>query len=188
MTVSSNCARTFGWWVLIPLLAYSALAQSSPSQAEKSLIQLRVNTAYDDSPTSLKILGAMVENLPSRKAILRPGESLSHLILREYAFGPRNLPKTYRLIEDSVRKRNPILMRNLQRIPPGIYRIPSVPPRAWVDFSRTKVLNLLPKVAVFPPPVEELERLNLIRGASSLVYERPKTLQQNRPGAQAMVA
>ncbi len=186
---SMNCARLRTLWcgVLIPLLAHSAWAQTGPSQAGKSLVQLRVNTAYDDSPTSLKIVAAMAKNLPSKKARLRPHETLSDLIVHEYAFGPRNLPKTYRLIEDAIRERNPIRMRDLRRIPPGTYRIPSVPSRAWKDFKRNKVLNYLPKVFVFARPLEEVVRPDLIRGAAGLVYEPPTTLEENRRGAQTVL-
>lgn len=169
-----------------------SMAQSIDSS--HVLVLVRVNTAYDDSQKSLDMLTALIKEGPSRQIAVAKGDNVSSLIVREYGFGPSDLPKSYKLLEDAIVSRNNLT--NATGLKPGSMVIPAVPRRAWMDINPANLINFVPNVSVFDAMYVEpaASKANRKSGtgmasiqeakASELAYERLSMPQEPRLAAQ----
>jgi hypothetical protein len=166
-------------FLLSNMLGYS---QTSSENMPTTLVQIRVDTAYDDSSTSVALIESIITKLPTTKDVLRPGETLSAFVLRRYGFGPSNLPRSYALIEQAILAANHFDAP--ERIKPGQIQVPVLPRRALTSFNENKLLNFAPKVSVF-------SGMHAARAgaqeAPDYVYNNSTRHEQNRPASQSEV-
>jgi hypothetical protein len=178
--------------MFLPLLSLTLIIsfhKISFSQEEQTtaLVRIHVDTTYDDTEDSLKLISKLIEKLPTRRVKLESGGTISKLILDEYGFGPSDLPKSYALLEAAILSRNEL--SKPEDAMPGEYSIPHVPKRALRLFNKNKLLNFVSKIAYFsrsnlamitdvaePTSVEDVE-----------MVAAPQVFEAGRPAAQSTV-
>jgi hypothetical protein len=176
---------------ILAVMTIGARPGFGQKQPTFSLVQIPVDTAYDDSQQNLDQLGRLVEVLPPRAVKFRPGDTISALITREYGFGPTNdLPKTYHLLEEAILRLNGL--RVSEEALAGELLIPNVPRRALTKPGRSNKLNQIPKILHYI--ASQIVRAKTGRpagtgGEQAAVTEfkflgEPRILDQNRPAAQ----
>src|SRR5258708_38479238 len=88
-----RCALCCGY---ASCVAVRCLGQDPASGPVKvSEVHIRVNTEYDDSDESLRLLETLARYAPVRQVTVAPGDTLAALFVREYGFGVGDLPKSY---------------------------------------------------------------------------------------------
>lgn len=115
--------------------------------AATAVVHIRVNTAYDDSTRSLALLTAIAHYAPVRQVTVAPGDTLDGLFLREYGFGVSDLPKSYKLLLESILEKNHL--DRPEDLRPGNLIIPSVPRRAWMDWGRKNPQNYVSNMTIY---------------------------------------
>jgi hypothetical protein len=138
---------------LIATLPQSSLAQKNGETGGKQiLVQILVNTAYDDSEASLKQISTLIKGLPVRRVQFGKNDNPSSLILREYGISTYKhdaasyLPKTYKLIEQTVLSMNGV--NRPEELRHGRIRIPELPRKALEDPNAGNPLNSIPILSV----------------------------------------
>jgi hypothetical protein len=136
-------------------VSVSSWGQANDRAGEKQvLVQITVNTAYDDSEASLQQIAAIINGLPQRRISFRKDDNLSSLILREYRVStyksdsPSYLPETFKLIEQAILEANRVTKPELLR--PGTILVPELPPKALEKFNPSNALNNIPILSVVP--------------------------------------
>ena len=111
-------------------------------------VHIHVNTAYDDSESSLTFISHLINSLPPRTEAMLPGEALSSFILRVYDVStydrssPSYLPKTYNLLEQKV-----LLLNNVSdasKLKAGPVFCPQLPKKALADVNTSLPQNSVP--------------------------------------------
>jgi hypothetical protein len=131
--------------VLMP--CRSSVAQVDAEKRSTALVQVRINTAYDDSTESLSLLNALIEHGPTRQVAVPAGGTLSSICVREYAFGFSDLPKTYQLIVAAILARNKL--GSPEDLKPGFLVIPAIPRRAATIFNKSDFRNYVADRYIF---------------------------------------
>src|SRR5262245_19856140 len=123
-------------------LAPPCRAQGAP---RTSVVRLNLDTAYDDSPRSLRTIAALVRRLPPVIVELNPGSTLSQLILDTYGVStfdpgsPSYLPETYKLLERTILEWNH--WDSPAAAHAGPLRVPSLPRKALTAGNPANVAN-----------------------------------------------
>ena len=140
------------FWVLAYSLSFvpiclGQLVKSDPATTT-AVVNVRVDTAYDDSEQSLALLQTVARYAPFRSVHVAPGDTLDAVFVREYGFGQTDLPKSYSLLLRAILERN-----NLERpqdLKPGTLIIPAVPKRVWMKWGHSNAMNYLANLSIFP--------------------------------------
>jgi len=182
-TVSVRMVAAFSI-MLSPAIAFS---QQKPPTV---LIQVDVDTAYDDSPRSLELIEKLLDKLPSRTINVPTGTSPSRVILDNFRVSKFSQdavsyrPNTYDLIERSVLQLNGVTRP--EDLPAGKLRIPGLPTKALTNFNPGKALNALPKISLFGA-----ELMSVPAGADQpadlTLTGEPELLEAGRPASQSTV-
>jgi len=142
---------------LAPVSVATWLQDDEQAEQRQVLVQIIVNTAYDDSESSLQQIATIISGLPQRRVPFRKNDNLSSLILREYRVStyktdsPTYLPKTYGLIEQAILAANKVTKP--EEIRPGTILIPELPPKALEKFNPKNPLNSIPILSTIPFPL-----------------------------------
>jgi hypothetical protein len=173
------------WLGLVLAVPISAQGQQTPTE---TLVQIRVDTQYDDSPRSLKVISALIDRLPPIQVEYRKGETPSEFIFREYRVSTYTkdsltyLPKSYALLEKAILSMNGA--KKPEELRAGPIRIPDVPPKALEHFNTSKALNFLPKIWAFQAQLRVSLSKSPKQGKDMLFVSRPVALASGRPAAQ----
>ena len=143
------------WMAVVATISVSSWAQADEPAADKQvLVQIIVNTAYDDSELSFRQIAAIIHGLPQRRIPFGKNDNLSTLILREYRVStynddsPSYLPKTFKLIEQAILDANRVT--EPERLRSGTILVPELPPKALEKFNPGNALNTIPILSVVP--------------------------------------
>jgi hypothetical protein len=125
----------------------SGAAASEPS-ADRAMVRIDVDAAYDDSAESVSEIANLLSALPPLQVKVERGDNLSKIVLANYGFGPDNLPRTYAVVAAEIRRLNGL--RTDAELRPGLCTIPLLPRRALPQ-SRAPhtVLADLPRISTF---------------------------------------
>jgi hypothetical protein len=140
------------WRILCCALAV-CIASSCPGQelpaspAATAVVHIRVNTAYDDSEKSLALLEAIAHYAPVRRIRVASRDTLDVLFVREYGFGVSDLPKSYKLLVQSILDKNHLARPEDLR--PGYLIIPAVPKRAWMAWGHGNLQNYVSNMTIY---------------------------------------
>jgi hypothetical protein len=137
-------------WLCISAACFieSCFAQEATADpAATAVVHIRVNTAYDDSERSLTLLKALANYAPVRQITVAAGDTLDSLFVREYGFGLSDLPKSYKLLLDSILEKNHLA--RAEDLRPGPLIIPAVPRRAWMDWGRKNPQNYVSNMTIY---------------------------------------
>ncbi|HET9282322.1 MAG TPA: hypothetical protein VFR24_10210 [Candidatus Angelobacter sp.] len=121
--------------------------QMTANPASTAVVHIRVNTAYDDSERSLALLKAIAFYAPVRQITVVPGDTLDGLFVREYGFGVSDLPKSYKLLLESILEKNHLA--RAEELRPGPLIIPAVPRRAWMGWGRKNPQNYVSNMTIY---------------------------------------
>lgn len=141
------------------------LAQSVP-ETTTAVINVKVDTAYDDSERSLTLLQAIAEYAPFRQIPIVQGDTLDKVFVREYGFGQTDLPKSYALLIRVILARNHLARP--EDLKPGTLIIPAVPKRAWLRWGRGNVMNYVANMSIF--------RSEMAKSASAATNRKPSQI------------
>lgn len=138
------------------ILAYSlfivpiCLGQLVPANpaTTTAVVNVRVDTAYDDSDQSLALLQTVARYAPFRSVHVAQGDTLDAVFVREYGFGQTDLPKSYSLLLRAILERNNLARP--QDLKPGTLIIPAVPKRVWMKWGHSNAMNYLANLSIFP--------------------------------------
>jgi len=172
------------------LIATSISAQAQQKQSD-TVVQIRVDTQYDDSSKSLKIITALIDLLPPIQVDYPKGETLSDFIFRQYRVSTYNkdsltyLPKSYALLEKAILSMNGA--EKPEDLKAGPIKIPTVPPKALEHFNTSKPLNFLPKIWAFEARARAMLSTSPKHGNEMLFVSRPVDLAMGRPAAQSQL-
>lgn len=125
-----------------------------------AIVQVTVDTAYDDSLKSLELISHLLDALPPRTEQMKVGESLSGFILRVYGVSrfSRNavsfFPSTSALLERKILELNHV--DRPESLKAGPVTVPQLPKKALADFNPLKPANSIPSIAVFTSASEHL--------------------------------
>jgi hypothetical protein len=183
----------------IPCLTVTG--QQPAEKGATALVQVRINTAYDDSTESLNLLKALIERGPTRQVPVLVGETLSSICVREYGFGPSDLPKTYQMLVAAILARKKL--RSAEDLRPGFIVIPAIPRRAATKFDTSDSLNYVADSSFFrakdavsadiaascttckaPKMVPGLEGIVGMGSAAEIAYTGASTGERKRIAAQ----
>lgn len=116
----------------------------------------------------------------SREVPVREGETLHHIVLREYGFGQRNSKEAYGALEHRILELNGLKRpENLRAGKP--IRVPALPPAAVTKPSRHNINNAVPKTNLYSS-LSTAAAGSLVR--SSLTYrDAPSLSEMHRKGA-----
>jgi hypothetical protein len=154
------------------------------SLRELATIQIRVNTAYNDSESSLAFISHLINILPPKSERLRTDESLSGLILRIYGVStydqsaPSYLPKTYALLEHKILELN---NTDASHLIAGPILCPHLPRKALIDVNPSLPANRIPHFYKFESilsivdNVEDAKASDVISVSSEPVSRGPRT-------------
>lgn len=134
-----SLSRSFSFWVLCCLVVRCAGEQSSASVT--ATVQIRINTAYDDSPESLLLLSTIARYAPLQRVPVLAGDSLDGIFVRAYGFGKGDLPKTYAILLPIILEKNHVT--RAQELLAGFMVMPSIPKRAWMRWGRAYLSNYI---------------------------------------------
>jgi hypothetical protein len=158
--------------LLLALWPLDAQLQAQKGR-DRVTVELRVYPRYDDSAESVREFASLLTAIPARVVNVMPGDTLSGIVTREFAFGPSQLPLTYSLTEYWILKRNHLTKAG--DLKPGTLAVPALPPRAKGDPSRFN--SLVPFLNVLG--VAELEpSRGLVVAAPSVPDDRRAATQQ----------
>ena len=88
-----------------------------------TIVQVVVDNSYpEDKGEEFSILA---RGLPPRSVQLEPGDTLSAVIVREFGFGPSNLPEQYQSLEGAIAEANDI--EDPDAVSPGSLLVPPLP-------------------------------------------------------------
>ena len=132
--------------VCLAQLSFGQLRQ--PSLGKTAVVNVRVNTAYDDSGASLTLLQTIARYAPYRRVPVAEGDTLDAVFVREYGFGQTDLPKSYALLLRVILERNHL--ERPEDLKPGALIIPAVPKRAWMRWGRSNAMNYVANMSIFP--------------------------------------
>jgi hypothetical protein len=138
-------------WPASPIISFllvtvltGAPCEAAGQQLTGVLIRQKVNTAYSHD---LAGLTTQLKTSGDRTVAVKPGETLSQIISREYAVGRSNARRAYEMIEREIVDRNALSGPNNVtaytpiRVPNALKKALEAPnPRNW--------LNQIPKVAI----------------------------------------
>jgi hypothetical protein len=116
-------------------------------------VHIHVDTAYDDSPSSVTFISHLINEVPPRTETLMPGESLSAFILRIYGVStydqssPSYLPRTYAVLEAKVLALN--AKTNASQLQAGTIFAPQLPKKALAYFNPARSQNRVPFISAF---------------------------------------
>jgi hypothetical protein len=139
--------RTLVCGLLLSIFAATTIhAQEPQTDSRTTLLTIRVDTAYDDSDDSVALIQSIVTQLPTGRAVLEKGTTLSQFVLRQYGFGPSDLPRSYAVVEQAILSENQ--WSKPEDAKAGPITIPLLPRRALINFNPRKALNSVPKIWV----------------------------------------
>jgi hypothetical protein len=133
------------WVIVLGRAGFGQQLSSNPGAT--AVVHIRVNTAYDDSEKSLALLQAIANYAPVRRITVARGDTLDALCVREYGFGVSDLPKSYKLLVESILKKNHL--SRPEDLRPGNLIIPAVPRRAWMDWGRGNLQNYVSNMTIY---------------------------------------
>lgn len=181
-----------GWPHLIIILAFLfAIVPYISAQEPKSssLLQIQVDTAYDDSERSLQLISRLIKILPPIRAKIDTNDNLSSFILRNYAVSNGRghasyLPKTYQVLEDAIVRLNKITNPNSISI--GEIYTPCVPKRAFPQWNSMKAINQVPKIQLLDTLSEKVKPdISFFDGQIKKEFISLRKIdEENRAGAQ----
>lgn len=157
------CFSAYLLYLTLPCLAQ--LVQSIPETAT-AVVNVKVDTAYDDSERSLTLLQAIAEYAPFRQIPVIQGDTLDIAFVREYGFGETDLPKSYALLMRIILARNHLARP--QDLKPGTLIIPAVPKRVWLRWGRSNVMNYVANMSIF--------RAEVAASASAATNRKPSQI------------
>lgn len=148
-----------------------------------AIIQIQVNTAYDDSKESLKLISRLIERLPPRQVTIKAGDRVGDLIFNTYGISNRKkegivsyLPKSYELLEKAILSLNSL--NKPEELQEGEILIPNVPKKGWQD-PGSNPLNGVPKLSIF-----SRARRSAATVTGFVFKGNPKILNKGRPAVQ----
>jgi hypothetical protein len=97
-------------------------------QERIGLFTIAVDTRYDDSPRSIDLIKGLLQLPQLEQLQVRPGETLSDVILERYRFGSSDLPKSFALVATKILSLNKLASPT--ELHPGPLKVPILPPRA----------------------------------------------------------
>jgi len=171
------------------LATASSWGRAGEASEKQVLVQIIVNTAYDDSEASLQQIAAIISGLPQRRIRFRKDDNLSSLILKEYRVStyksdsPSYLPKTYKLIEQAILDAN--RLTRPEDIRPGTILIPELPPKALQKFNPDNPLNSAPILSVVPLSSMVAKKNEAGRASDYEFVGVPTVFNLGRPAAQS---
>lgn len=118
--------------ILALMLGAVALPVYAQESQDTAVVQITLNTAYDDVSQDLERIGAlnaMLASLPSREMKVRQGETIATIIQREFGILPirRGIRRpAYDAILDDIRTRNPAI-GSPETLLPGSLLVPALP-------------------------------------------------------------
>ena len=136
------------------ILVASALASEAAGSEPSATVRIDVNADYDDSADSVAEIARLLSVLPPLQVKVERGDNLSEIVLRNYGFGPDNLPRTYALVAAEIRRLNGLATDSGLQV--GFCRIPLLPRRA-LQQSRAPHTKLadMPRVSTFETSANE---------------------------------
>jgi hypothetical protein len=135
-------------FILSSVYALNSFAQTPQvGLAPTAVVQIRVNTAYDDSDESVLLLDTLANYAPVHVITVAAGDTLDALFVREYGFGASDLPKSYALLLKFILRRNHL--SSPENLKPGTLIMPAVPKRAWMGFGRQNLINYVANMSIF---------------------------------------
>jgi hypothetical protein len=182
-------------WLVACLFAFrSAAQQPSQSPLPTAFVQIRVNTAYDDSDESLALLRTIARYAPLRRVPLSADDhTLDAIFIREYGFGKSELPKSYAILLSIILERNHVSRAQELRV--GALLMPAIPKRAFMLWNRNNLRNYVANMYLFSadlavPASSAANRSpksspgGLMESpASELAYTRVTSVDEPRPTA-----
>jgi hypothetical protein len=170
--------RYVRWCLCAISFALSCIAQEpKANSAATAVVHIRVNTEYNDSEESLRLLETIALYAPVRRIPVVPGDTVAALLVREYGFGPSDLPKSFALLMKFTLEKNHL--ERAEDLRPGTLIIPSVPRRVWMGFGRNNPLNFMANMTVFRSDTattasSSANRLPTSTGSSIIESEPPE--------------
>lgn len=136
------------------LLALAAAAGSGgTAQAQpptkQALVQIRIDTSYDDRDDTLRRLSVLSRQLPPSVVALQRDQTWSDVILQRYGVSKGDsskvsyLPRLYDTLASEIARLNGLT--DLNSVQPDTFLVPSVPKRALTQFNPAIVANRIPK-------------------------------------------
>jgi len=159
-------------------LFLSSLAQTA---VQTAVVHIRVDTAYDDSPASLMMLDTLAKYAPVRSVSVQSGETIASIFVREYGFGPSNLPKSYSLLIPVILSKNHLA--RTEDLRPGSLILPLVPKRALMGFNPLNLMNSISNMTTFRAEVST-DAASLVNRAATA----PKSITRVQPSELAYSA
>lgn len=127
------------------LFIFSLLTDFAFTQEATAKVRILVNSAYDNSDTTLQYIEKLASLLPPTKTQLKVGETISHVILDNYKFGPSNLFYPSKFLEEKILQLNGY--EKPEDVLPGEIIIPTIAPRSRLTPNSNNYNNVLPKIA-----------------------------------------
>ena len=155
-------------------------ASTARTETGTAILTIRVNTAYDDSDESVALIQSIVSKLPTGRAVLENGTTLSRFVLGQYGFGPSDLPRSYAVVEAAILAENH--WTKPEDAKAGPVNVPLLPRRALINFNPKKRLNSVPKLWVMGGIHSKVEEATEAR---DFTFASTVRLDQNRVASQS---